>query len=70
MTELACYINQHSNLYLPCVQTDEEYLAEGYTVEQLPLIRRYDELMVSWLEREPTPEEEKEGAELVKMLGI
>ena len=70
MTELARYFNQHPNLSLPCVQTDEEYLADGFTAEQLPLIRRYDELMVSWLEHEPTPEEDKEGEELVKILGI
>ena len=70
MTELTCYINQHSYLDLPRVQTDEEYLANGFTVEELPLIRRYDELMVGWIEHEPTPEEEKESAELIKILGI
>lgn len=48
--------------------TDKEYMAQGFTHEEVPMVRRSDELFNR--RDEWTEEEENEYNELVKKLGL
>ena len=50
------------------IYTNEEYLAQGFTREELPLIRRHDEMFNRY--DELTEEEKEELYELIDRLGL
>lgn len=50
------------------IYTDEEYMAQGFTAEEVPMIRRHDELFN--LHDDRTEQETEEMYELVKKLGL
>lgn len=55
-------------MILNTIFTDEEYMAQGFTAEEVPMARRSDELFNCrdvW-----TEEEEEEYHKLVIMLGL
>ena len=53
------------------VHTDEEYIAQGFTAEEVPMIRRHDILMNQY-KRDGflTEEEDAELMHLIKVLEI
>ncbi len=63
-------------MYLNTIYTDEEYMAQGFTAEECPKIRRHDELfnryqLSKFCNVEPLTEaEEAEMYRLVEELGI
>lgn len=50
--------------------TDEQYIAQGFTVEEVPMIRRHDELFNKSVTDSLTSEEEEEMYNLIETLGI
>jgi len=55
---------------LNTIKTNEEYLAEGFTVAELPLIRRHDELFNKYALGTITDTENEELDALVEELGL
>ena len=52
------------------IYTDTEYMAQGFTKEEVPMIRRHDELFNMWRDGNITEEEKTEMYDLIKKLGI
>ena len=52
------------------IYTDAEYMAQGFTKEEVPMIRRHDELFNMWKDGNITEEEKTEMYDLIKKLGI
>ena len=52
------------------IHTDEEYMAQGFTAQEVPMIRRHDELFNKDVDGIITAEEEAEMVAIIKTLGI
>jgi hypothetical protein len=52
------------------IYTDKEYLAQGFTKEEVPMIRKHDILFNKYQVGEATEEEAEEMFKLVEILGI
>lgn len=52
------------------MRTDEEYRAWGFTTEEIPMIRRHDELMIMCRGGYITAEEKEELFDLTEKLGL
>lgn len=50
------------------IYTNEEYIAQGFTAEEVPMIRRHDELFN--LGENRTAEENEEMFNLIEKLGL
>ena len=50
--------------------TEEEYLAQGFTREEYPMINRHDELFNKYKDNEITEEEKEEMWTLAKKLNL
>ena len=52
------------------IYTDNEYMAQGFTQEEVPMIRKHDELFNKFIVEGLTKEEEIEMMNLIKILKI
>jgi hypothetical protein len=52
------------------IYTNAEYMAQGFTADECPRIRRHDELYNKWIAQGLTVAEDEELNKLVKELGL
>ena len=52
------------------IKTDEGYIAEGFTLEEVPKIRRHDVLFNKCVDGDITEEEKEEMFTLIDELGL